>query len=296
MTSRDPTSPVAWANLLVHAWGPRFPIDVSTIALDYSRRFPDPVTKIAKAGVETFEGALLPLRKTGGWAILYNPSIPVLGRINFTVAHEWGHYLNHRDRVRQSGFECNQQRVLGYDGDAEVRRLEIEADQFASYLLMPIDDFRRQVIGQPMTLDLLNHCADRYAVSRTAAARKWIEFTEERAVLVVGRDGFVLWSRSSDSAYKSGVYYKSGAPLPEGSVAARPGLIDRDDAAAGVELPQGTWRSDEPAREVTIFADRYDLTISLLLLRRETPLQLRAELFDEEPEDEVDRIAKGFLQ
>ncbi|SUS07559.1 hypothetical protein DF3PB_4610002 [uncultured Defluviicoccus sp.] len=26
---------------------------------------------------------------------------------------------------------------------------------------------------------------------------KWLEFTEERAILVIARDGFILWSRSS---------------------------------------------------------------------------------------------------
>jgi hypothetical protein len=295
MSSRDPTSPIAWANLLVRAWGARYPVDVRAIALDYSKRFDDPIIKVAEAAVETFEGALYPLNKTKGWAILYNPTIRVFGRMNFTLAHEFGHYLNHRARVQR--FECSQQRVLGYDRDVQMRKLETEADQFASYLLMPLDDFRAQLRGRAMTLDLLNHCADRYGVSRTAAALKWISFTEERAVLVVGRDGFVLWARSSDPAFKSGVYYKSGTPLPAASVAARPGMIERDDAAAGVDLPEGTWRPDEPVREMTVFADRYDLTISLLLLRRETPFRLRAGLGDDDEEveeDLADRIARGF--
>jgi hypothetical protein len=220
--------------------------------------------------------------------ILYNPTIRVFGRINFTLGHEFGHYLNHRARVAR--FECTQQQVLGYDRDAASRQLETEADQFASYLLMPMDDFRAQVRGQEMTLDLLGACADRYGVSMTAAARKWIEFTEERAVLVVGRDGFVLWSRASGPAYRSRVYYKSGAPLPESSVA-----VQRESAtlgAAGVELPQGTWRADEPVREMTIFADRYDLTISLLLLPRDPPTGWHDRSDDDDggTEDTYDRM------
>ena len=107
---RDPTSPIAWANFLVRAWGPRFPINVRTIALDYSKRFADPIAKIAEAEIDSFEGALYPLKKSGRWAILYNPTITSPGRINFTLGHELGHYLNHRDRARATGFQCSQPR------------------------------------------------------------------------------------------------------------------------------------------------------------------------------------------
>jgi hypothetical protein len=48
---------------------------------------------------------------------------------------------------------------------------------------MPIDDFRRQLAGQNIAIDI-------YDVSLTAAILKWLEFTGERAVLVIARDGF----------------------------------------------------------------------------------------------------------
>lgn len=292
MSRREPANPKAWANFLVRAWGPHFPVDVRTIALDYTKRYEDPIAEIAVAKVETFEGALYPLTKRKGWVILYNPNIPVFGRINFTLGHEFGHYLNHRTRVEH--FECSQQQILGYERNASLRQLEVEADEFASYLLMPMDDFRAQVRGQKMTLDLLGGCAERYGVSWTAAARKWIEFTEERAVLVVGRDGFVLWSRASDSAYRSGVFYKKGTPLPDASIAAQRNRAAAAEAS-GTELPPGTWRADEPVREMTIFADRYDLTISLLLLLRDAPAMRgsRSDEDSEPAEDVYDRMTRG---
>lgn len=264
--SREPTSPIAWANFLVTVWGDdRFPVLVKDIALDYSKRFADPIRSVAPAAVgQTFEGALYPLKNSGEWAILYNPNIPSAGRINFTLGHELLHYLRHR-HLRKGGFECTQQGVMGYDRDAAYRQLEEEADTFASYLLMPMTDYRRQVEGHRITLDLLGHCADRYQVSFTAAALKWLAFTEERAVLVYARDGFVLWCRRSAAAMKSYVFYHSGMPLPAGSVAAG-GISRVGITAAGVDLPAGVWRRFEPVREMTIFADRYDATISLLIL------------------------------
>lgn len=287
----DPASPIAWANFLVRAWGPRFPVDLRAIALEYSKRFDDPVAKIAEAAVDTFEGAIYYRPKRDCWFILYNPTIVSPGRINFTLGHEFGHYLNHRRLIREnSGFlECSQGAVLGI-GDDAARQVEQEADTFASYLLMPMDDFRRQVEGQAMTLDLLTHCANRYGVSLTAAARKWIEFTEERAVLVIGRDDFVLWARSSERAYKSGVYFKSGTPLPPGSLALRADLVD---AATGLELAAGVWRRNEPVREMTIFADRYDLTISLLLLPKEPPLRFPMGFDHEEPTPDTFELLTG---
>lgn len=285
----DPKTPKARANFLVRAWGPNFPVRVKEIALEYTKRFADPIAMVVEAQVATFEGALYYRDKSDHWVILFNPDIREDGRINFTLGHEFGHYLNHRQLIRVGGgmIECGQQAVLGIDTDV-ARKVELEADEFASYLLMPIDDFRRQTDRQKMTLDLLSHCADRYAVTFTAAARKWIEFTPERAVLVVGIDDHVLWSRSSASAFASYIYFKKGTPLPAGSLAMQPQLPDAR-ASEGIELPCGVW-AREPVREMTIFADRYDLTISLLVFPKE--IVVPSEFDEEAVPDLVDDITQ----
>ena len=277
----DPTSPAAWANLLVRMWGPRFPVDVRQIAMEYSKRFGDPVLKIVEADVPTFEGALYPLAKKGGWAILYNPSISSPGRINYTLGHEWGHYLCHRHQV-PTGFECGQSDVL-----AGTRRQEREADQFASYLLMPLDDFRQQVSQQPMTLDLLRHLADRYGVSLTAAALKWLESTKTCAAVVVATNGHVLWFRRSAAGERARLFFTPGMELPPDSLAAR-GAIPA--AAEGEHLPAGVW-ANRPVREVTIFADRYEMTISLLIFDAVSFMPM--EWLEEEVEDTFDRLMQS---
>lgn len=96
------------------------------------------------------------------------------GRERFTLAHEFGHYLLHRrpltvDHYRDGelpdgfDFECLPLQANRWK-DAEKEREE-EADTFASYLLMPIDDYRNQVGGQEITRALLNHVTNRYGVS-----------------------------------------------------------------------------------------------------------------------------------
>lgn len=268
----DPTTPCAWANALVRMWGPRFPVDVRQIALEYSRRFDDPVRDIVAADVPTFEGALFP-HPNGGWAILYNPSISSPGRINFTLGHEWGHYLCHR-KLKPEGIECGVREIVG-----STRDIEQEADRFASYLLMPLDDFRAQTRGLAMTADLLRHCADRYEVSLTAAALKWLEATDQCAAVVVATNGFVLWFKRSAAAEKARMFWRPGTELPAQSVAA---MGQQASSGQGVSLPAGVW-ADRAVREVAIFADRYEMTVSLLVFEERDFI-----LSDWDAEDDVD--------
>lgn len=274
----DPTTPCGWANALVTMWGPRFPVNVRQIALEYSIRFDDPVLEVSAQAMPGFEGALGPLRKRGGWAILYNPKIRSDGRINYTLGHEFGHYLCHR-QASPAGFQCGVADVV-----EAVRQQEREADQFASYLLMPLTDFREQVGKQRMTHDLLRHCADRYDVSFTAAALKWLESTSLCAVVVVATNGFVQWCRRSKAAERSRIFFQKGMELPAASVAATgPSAATAD----GVDLPAGVWWT-RPVREVAIFADHYEMTISLLVFEDHGVLPNGWE--DEEVGDVLDRF------
>lgn len=112
--------------------------------------------------------------KKGDWCISYDEDVVVPGRINFTLAHELGHYFCHRKR--QAEFRFGRRAMLDYHGQAS-RKMEKEANVFASYLLMPTTDFRQQLDGQTITLELLGQLADRYQTSFTATALKWIEIT-----------------------------------------------------------------------------------------------------------------------
>ena len=164
----------------------RFPVDVEALALEISRNHEDPIVAIKGVDIDGFEGMLRAHRKKPGWQILYNTQTRYRGRERFTLAHEFGHYLLHRcpltaqhyrDGELPAGFdfECHPLQADEWQ-DAEKEREE-EADTFASYLLMPMDDYRVQVNGEEMSRTLLAHVTDRYGVSLLAAVRKWIEFT-----------------------------------------------------------------------------------------------------------------------
>jgi hypothetical protein len=254
-----------------------FPIDVVRVALEYTaRRFPgDAITMAEGANLPGFDGALYsaPAVKTG-WGIVYNTALASPGRINFTLGHEFGHYLLHRTAY-PNGIRCGEQDIVRWD--SAYGQIEHQANRFAAALLMPLDDFRRQIEARAkVNLDLISHCAERYRVSLIAAILRWLSYTERRAILVVSRDGFILWSRSSDTALKTGAFFRtSGAPIeiPAASLAATQDQLV--DGRVGVLQGPGVW-FDEEVREMTIFSEQYDFTISLLLLEdhdRYVPLE-----------------------
>jgi hypothetical protein len=269
----------------------RFPVDVPVIAKEYSaQRYPsDPVSLVVGQSLPGFDGALYcaPSGKKG-WGIFYNNAIASQGRINFTLAHEFGHYLIHREAYPQ-GIRCGEQDVVRWD--SAYGQIEQQANVFSAGLLMPLDDFRRQIPeGDRVDLDMISNCASRYRVSLIAAVLRWLQYTARRAVLVVSRDGFILWSRSSKAALTTGAFFRASGPpvaIPADSLAGRQDMIV--DGRVGVELAAGVWLP-EPVREMTIFAEQYDFAVTLLLLEnRGGYVRLAAE-----PEEDVyDRLTSG---
>ena len=264
-------SPERWAFEITHLLNAvmgsdRFPIDIPMIAQEYTaKRWPDdPIISVMGDNLPNFDGALFKapvVRK--GWGIIYNNAMVSPGRINFTLAHEFGHYLLHRTAY-PNGFYCNQEQVAW---DSEHGQVEHQANVFAANFLMPLDDFRRQIPeGSKVDFDMISHCADRYRVSLIASVLRWLSYTSKRAILVVSRDGYILWARSSKPALKSGAYFKTSTgpiEIPAESLAAKQDHMV--DGRIGVDHGSGVWLR-EPVREMTIFSEQYDFVITLLLL------------------------------
>lgn len=254
--------PVAEANrisqILNHVYGrDRFPVDVEQLARDYSKQIsPDSyITDIQQISLEGFEGCLQANRDGSKWKIAYNPEQGSQGRARFTLAHELGHFVLHRDQ--QQIFECSEKDM--YEWDSPARQIEAEADTFSSCLLMPLDDFRAQLAGQTMNIDLLEHCRNRYGVSGMAAALKWVEVAPRRTVVVAARDGYLLWARANERAYRSKCYLaasKRTIEVPAQSLlaeAAQTGLSGKRNTDARIWFPQEPCGT--PMEETAICVD-----------------------------------------
>lgn len=290
-----PQKPIACANRLTtllqaaqRATGKSFyPIKIKEIAGDISRHFfpSSPITKITGEDFSgKFDGMLRRVPSTkDDWGIIYNTGMPD-GRINFTLAHELGHYLLHRIGLEQGIIQCSRDAMRYWDSE-EYKR-ESEANEFASYLLMPRNIFESLIKGQEISLHLMQHVADHFDVSLTAAILKWLQFTSKRAMLVVGKEGFVDWVWSSTPLRDSWVYLqpkKSAIELPPQSLAAKKDAFF--DNETGIVHKAGVWPFKEDVKEMTVLRDTYDLSISLLLFPDEAPnrfaqLEEESELMD----------------
>lgn len=245
----------------------RFPVSVRELALavGHELRLGDEITDVQAANLDSFEGGLFRVAHER-WALLYNESLRSEGRVRFTQAHELGHFLVHR--LKQQEFHCSQAEVGGYEADR--KQMEAEADNFASTLLMPIQQFRASLHGQPVDLDLLSAASTKFGVSLTAAALRWIRSTEDSAVLVLSSDGFMNWSISSDRAFKNGAYFKTRGhviAVPHGSLA---GDVEEASSRSGERLPLKTWfehaHPEAHVREMKLHCENYGYTLSLLHL------------------------------
>lgn len=263
----------------------RQPVAVKELMLEYSRvTAPEqPIVEVLEKDLEGCAGALVPSESLPRrWGVLYQRGQSV-GRRNYTLGHEFGHWVLHRGLLEQAVY-CTEADVFRKSGND----IEREADEFAANLLMPLHDFRRQ-LGPKDHPDLaaLRAMADRYGVSLTAAIMRWLEYTETRAIMLVSVDGYGDWSKSSKAAFKSRRYIRTKSEpfeLPGQSIAARQDF-EADESATGILQPSGVW-FDEPVVEMCIRADRWDREITILHFDGPEPIDQ-----GEEPvEDVFDRF------
>jgi hypothetical protein len=241
----------------------RYRFDIGILARDVSKNiFPgDPITEVIGVDLDGCEGVLQPSASGNRWGIYYGSNRSPQ-RQRFTAAHEFGHYLLHRKSYSQ-GFRSDEAAV---DGRTK-NEIEREANEFAATLLMPLDDFRRQISAkcQP-NFDQLSACATRYDVSLVAVILRWLRYTGQSAILVVSRDGFMKWAWSSEAAFKRGRFFKtSGSPLEMPPLSCVGRAKFNEEVRAGVEQPAGVW-FEEPVKEFSVRSEIYDLNYTLLHL------------------------------
>jgi Zn-dependent peptidase ImmA (M78 family) len=110
----------------------------------------------------------------------------VVGRSAFTLGHEFGHYVPHRDLIETDAdfagcVYWNEESILQCGGGG----IEKEVDRFAAALLMPLHDFRRQLPRERADFERRSEPAKRYSVSLTAVILRWLEYTERHAMMIV---------------------------------------------------------------------------------------------------------------
>ena len=176
-----------------------FPVCSITLAKEFG-------IKVAAADMEgDFQGALI-TASNGKSGILYNENIEPQGRVNFTVAHELGHFVLHKDR---SDIRCSIEDIEGLGKAPHEDGIEKEANTFSAELLMPYRYITQDIHGVNVTRDILSFIADKYGASLTAVACRVTELSPKpSAIIMLDYDNRCSWVFRNKKLYD--FYIKKG--------------------------------------------------------------------------------------
>lgn len=185
----------------------QFPIDPFTIA-----EVEEIVVEAKPPEQEGVSGCIV--FRDDGVGIIYSTHIRSEGFRRFTVAHELGHYFldghpeeiykNQNVHVSKAGFTQGQSSI------------EIEADHFASGLLMPTHLVRKALEEVPVGLMGIQHLSAQAEASLTAAAIRTAECATYPLAIIVSQDDRISYCFMSDGfkAFGRLTFLRKGDPLP----------------------------------------------------------------------------------
>lgn len=156
--------------------------------------------------------------------IKVNSEIQFVERKRFVTAHEIGHLIMHRNMQLPDDTFANFNIISGLEKALKTGKQELEANEFASELLMPEKIFLKEAKGKFSPL-LIKRLAERFKTSLTATVFRYFQFNLHPLCLVFIENGKVrYWKKSDDLKVWLGDYTRL-AP-PGDSVAAE--YIDAD--------------------------------------------------------------------
>ena len=160
------------------------------------------------------------IRAGDNFGIMYATHIKSTGFQRFSIAHELGHYLleGHIDHVLPKNGEHFSQA-----GFTSADPYELEADHFASGLLMPSTLFQAELRKVNDGLEAIETLAGECMTSLTATAIKYAELTRSAAAVIVSTGQQIDYCRLSNSIkdLKGLTWLTKGSPVPGGTETAR---------------------------------------------------------------------------
>ncbi len=141
-------------------------------------------------GNSNYMGSLI--RCEGKIFILVNTDIKNLGRINFTKAHELGHFiLNHKGQ----SFECSRSDMQ----DSSRKPLEMEANQFAKEYLLPEQIVKPISMSAPFDFDTIRSISNEFMVSKLVSVFRMLDFHLGNYAVIGSKYGVITHLKMSKS-------------------------------------------------------------------------------------------------
>lgn len=185
------------------------------------------------------------------------------GRQRFAIAHEMGHWMLHEGRTQF--FRCTAEDMRDYESSSE----EIEANVFASELLMPVRMMNPTFRTTQPGLNIPREMAETFDVSLTAATLRYVTKFKFPLMVAFSSNGCVNWWRRNEELMEY-IYLERGQRLMPGSRAVAVAAGDPPD----LEMVEVAWEAWFPhldaragtLREQSLRFDQYDMQMSLLWL------------------------------
>jgi hypothetical protein len=172
------------------------------------------------------------------------------GRRRFSLAHELGHFHIPNHRSTGVALTCADDDLRAQDADA--KRIEWEANEFAAELLMPYRLFAADTEYMPISINSARWLAsaEMYDVSVTAAAWRLVQVTSEPCALVLSTDGILTWTAKSSNW--RGWLRSYGTPLDPNSLAASV-FRGEEGSSDAVPVEAGVWFYDTVPTATSLF-------------------------------------------
>lgn len=227
------------------------------------------------------EGSEARLLRNGNLGIITIDSrIQEEGRKRFAIAHELGHFELH---TSSQLIFCAEKDMYVWNDESKTQ--EIEANEFASSILMPKDIFKQHLqIGQP-NIDAIKNLAIKFRTTLTATALRYVQLSLEPCAIVISKNLVIKWYRKSPSFE---FHVKVNEKLSPDTYAF--------DFYDGCDLPRtpkkvsaSAWLAGELDDESEIFEHslaltNYNVVLSLLWINKE----VKRTYSDDEDEPEFD--------
>jgi len=177
--------------------------------LAYSRG----VAKVQKIKIDGAQGWITGGKNTA--IISYSDRIKNEAKKRFIIAHEIGHHEMHRHLLnskiphRDTNYSLSNWYAKGNH--------EMEANDFASEILMPSHLFEKMVRAKPFNFDLISEVASNFETSMTASLIKYQGLGDFPIAIIFTDNKEVKWSSFSEDFHSQ--FIPKGMNVPEFSVA-----------------------------------------------------------------------------
>ncbi len=222
----------------------KIPVPIEDLALQLD------IAEIKTLTTEGFEGGLVTdeTRSVGG--ILVKAGVSRQRR-RFTIGHELCHFLIPFHKPPKTGqFLCDRAGMRSWDVKSKnsSKKMEAEANRFASLILMPPPQLRQLIDAKRYaSLTTVLEIHQHFDVSKEAAARAFVEYNPETIAIIIARDGKFV--RAYKNIQFPWIILNTGDPIP--AISLLHSYRDRGHASDSDSTDSEYWVDTYGGRQVS---------------------------------------------